>query len=97
MHGTYDPWLVGLSIGVAVIASYVALDLASRVAASRGTKAARYWLVGGAFSMGTGMWSMQFIGMLAFRMPMQMDYDTGGTLLSLLIAVIASITIVVRR
>jgi diguanylate cyclase (GGDEF)-like protein/PAS domain S-box-containing protein len=90
MHGTYDPWLVGLSIGVGVIASYVALDLASRVAAARGTKAARYWLVGGAFSMGTGIWSMQFIGMLAFRMPMPMDYDTGGTLLSLLIAVIAS-------
>ena len=90
MQGTYDPWLVGLSIGVAVIASYVALDLASRVAASRGTKAARYWLVGGAFSMGTGIWSMDFIGMLALRMPMPMEYDTGGTLLSLLIAVIAS-------
>src|SRR5258706_357598 len=90
MQGTYDPWLVGLSIGVAVIDSYVALDLASRVAAARGTKGARYWLVGGTFSMGTGIWSMQFIGMLAFRMPMPMDYDTGGTLLSLLIAVIAS-------
>ena len=46
MHGTYDPWLVGLSIGVAVIAAYVALDLVSRVVASRKTKAARYWLLG---------------------------------------------------
>lgn len=48
MIGTYDPWLVALSIVVAVIASYVALDLAARVAASRGSKAAKYWLLGGA-------------------------------------------------
>ena len=90
MHGTYDPWLVGLSIGVAVIAAYVALDLVSRVVASRKTKAARYWLLGGAFSMGTGIWSMHFIGMLAFRLPIPMAYDTGVTLASLLIAVIVS-------
>ena len=50
MNGTYDTWLVLLSIGVAVIASYVALDLAARVAASQGSKAARYWLDGGAMS-----------------------------------------------
>ena len=90
MHGTYDPWLIGLSIGVAVIAAYVALDLVSRVVASRKTKAARYWLLGGSFSMGTGIWSMHFIGMLAFRLPIPMAYDTGVTLASLLIAVIVS-------
>ncbi len=64
MAGSYNPWLVFLSIVVATIASYVALDLASRVVA-HGTRASRYWLFGGALSMGTGIWSMHFIGMLA--------------------------------
>src|SRR5437870_3764976 len=90
MIGTYDVWLVSLSMFVAVIASYVALDLASRVVASQGSKAARYWLVGGAVAMGTGIWSMHFIGMLAFRLPIPLTYDTGVTLLSLLIAILVS-------
>jgi diguanylate cyclase (GGDEF)-like protein/PAS domain S-box-containing protein len=90
MTGTYDIWLVGLSILVAVIASYVALDLASRVVASQGSKAARYWLVGGAISMGTGIWSMHFIGMLAFRLPIPMSYNIPITLISLLIAALVS-------
>ncbi|HVS25834.1 MAG TPA: diguanylate cyclase [Burkholderiales bacterium] len=90
MAGTYNTWLVILSIVVAVIASYVALDLASRIAASTGSKTARYWLAGGALSMGTGIWSMHFIGMLAFRLPIPMSYDIPITLLSLLIAVIVS-------
>ncbi len=90
MNGTYDIGLVILSIGVAVIASYVALDLASRVASLQGTRAARYWLDGGAVSMGTGVWSMHFIGMLAFRLPIPMSYDIPITLFSLMIAVIVS-------
>ncbi len=90
MVGTYDIQLVALSIVVAVIASYVALDLAARVAASQGGKGARYWLYGGAISMGTGIWSMHFIGMLAFRLPIPMSYDIPVTLLSLLIAMIVS-------
>jgi len=88
--GTYDTWLVILSIVVAVLASYVALDLASRIAASTGSKAAHYWLAGGALSMGTGIWSMHFIGMLAFRLPIPMSYDIPVTMLSLLIAFIVS-------
>src|SRR5947209_20522867 len=90
MHGTYDPSLVSLSIGVAIIASYVAVDLASRVAAGHGTKAARYWLGGGAISMGIGVWSVHFIGMLAFVLPIPMAYDTTGSLFALLIAVVVS-------
>ena len=90
MNGTYNIWLVILSIGIAVIASYVALDLASRDAASAGSKAARYWLVGGALSMGIGIWSMHFIGMLAFQLPIPMSYNIPLTLLSLLIAVLVA-------
>ena len=89
LNGTYDPGLVALSIAVAVMASYVALDLASRVTASAG-RSARYWLGGGALSMGMGIWSMHFIGMLAFRLPMPVSYNAAITALSLLIAMLVS-------
>ena len=90
MAGTYDPWLVLLSFIVAVNASFVALDLASRVAAARDRKVEWFWLAGGAMSMGAGIWSTHFIGMLAFRLPIPTEYDVCITLLSLLIAVLAS-------
>src|SRR4051794_7344240 len=89
MQGTYSYWLVVLSVLVATLASYTAPDLASRITASKG-RAARWWLLGGAFSMGTGIWSMHFIGMLAFSLPVPMGYDTGTTLLSMAIAVVVS-------
>ncbi len=87
MLKNYDLWLVLLSFVVASIASYVALDLASRVSAARGHRAAGYWLAGGAMSMGAGIWAMHFVGMLAFSLPIAVSYDIGITLLSLLIAV----------
>ena len=89
MAGTYNNGLVLLSFLVAVLASYTALDLASRITASRGVGAAA-WLSGGAFAMGTGIWSMHFIGMLAFTLPIAMGYHVGITLLSMLIAIIVS-------
>ena len=85
----YNYSLVLLSVLVAVLASYTALDLASRITASRGL-AARAWLWGGAFAMGVGIWSMHFIGMLAFISPIPLGYELSTTLLSLLIAIIAS-------
>lgn len=90
MAVNYDFWLVVLSIVVAVMASYVALDLASRVSTSRRPKSAHLWLAAGSLSMGTGIWSMHFIGMLAVHLPIPMSYDIPITLLSLLIAVMVS-------
>jgi diguanylate cyclase len=89
LSGTYSYWLVVGSIIVAVLASYTALDLATRITASRG-RTARLWLFGGAFSMGTGIWSMHFIGMLAFSLPIPMGYDVPMTLLSMVIAIVVS-------
>lgn len=86
----YDPWLVLLSIIVAVNASFVALDLASRVVAARRGLAQRLWLTGGAISLGTGIWAMHFIGMLGLRLPTPMSYDLWITLQSLLLAILAS-------
>jgi NO-binding membrane sensor protein with MHYT domain len=84
--GTHDPYLVALSILVASFASYTALDLGGHVAAARGL-ARRAWLVAAAITMGGGIWSMHFIGMLAFVMPIPMSYDIGLTTLSLLVAI----------
>src|SRR5882672_1935129 len=82
--GTYHPYLVVLSILVASVASYTALDLGGHVAAARGL-ARQAWLVAAAITMGGGIWSMHFIGMLAFAMPM--SYDIGLTTLSLVVAI----------
>jgi NO-binding membrane sensor protein with MHYT domain/two-component sensor histidine kinase len=90
MVGSYDYWLVLLSVVVAIAASFVALDLAARVSASSQRRTRAYWLTGGALSMGTGIWSMHFIGMLAFRLPVPVSYDVPITLGSLLIAITAS-------
>ncbi|MGZ5037512.1 MAG: putative bifunctional diguanylate cyclase/phosphodiesterase [Usitatibacter sp.] len=89
MAGTYNIWVVALSLLVAILASYTALDLASRITASAGA-AAVAWLLGGAFAMGMGIWSMHFIGMLAFSLPIPMAYDVGTTLVSMLIAIVVS-------
>jgi NO-binding membrane sensor protein with MHYT domain len=83
--GTYDPYLVALSILVAALASYTALDLGGRVAAARGL-ARRVWLAAAAITMGGGIWSMHFVAMLAFIMPTPMSYDIGLTALSLVVA-----------
>ncbi|HEX4066955.1 MAG TPA: EAL domain-containing protein [Acidobacteriaceae bacterium] len=72
-----------------MLASYTALDMAARVGSTEG-KAARWWLAGGSFAMGVGIWSMHFIGMLAFRLPVPMGYDPAITVLSLLIAIASS-------
>ena len=89
MIGVYNPTLVVLSYVVATVASHVALDLAGRVTATRGRKV-WYWLAGGAVAMGVGIWSMHFIGMLAFNLPILIAYDSGITVASMLIAVAVS-------
>ncbi|MFA5941367.1 MAG: MHYT domain-containing protein [Sinimarinibacterium sp.] len=89
MTGSYSFELVALSLIVAIIASYTALELAGRVSQKHG-KSSTAWLVGGAFAMGTGIWSMHFIGMLAFHLPIPMAYDPAITALSMIIAVFVS-------
>ncbi|WP_206953133.1 putative bifunctional diguanylate cyclase/phosphodiesterase [Trinickia acidisoli] len=90
MHGTYNFWLVGLSLVVATLASYTALDLSGRIASlsKRGQRHA--WLAGGAGAMGVGIWSMHFIGVLAFSLPIPLGYDFTITACSLLIAILVS-------
>ena len=78
-----------LSVIVAILVSYTALRLTERVAGAE-RRAGRLWLLGGAVSMGIGIWSMHFIGMLAFSAPVQLRYNVLVTLASLLIAILTS-------
>jgi len=87
--GSYDPFLVALSVVIAILASYAALDLARQVTSARG-RARLLWLNGGAVAMGFGIWSMHYIGMLAFDLPIPVQYDWPTVLLSLLAAIVAS-------
>ncbi|MFC0251822.1 MHYT domain-containing protein [Massilia consociata] len=87
--GHYEPTLVLLSILVAILASYTALSLAIRVKHAHG-HAPHAWMAGGAFAMGSGIWAMHFIGMLAFRLPMPLGYDPGITFVSWLLPVVVS-------
>jgi len=89
MVGSYDYRLVALSVVIAVLASYAALDLAGRVTSARGG-ARSLWLTGGATAMGIGIWSMHYVGMLAFRLLVPVQYDWPTVLLSLLAAIFAS-------
>ncbi|ARB27586.1 EAL domain-containing protein [Pseudomonas tolaasii] len=86
--GSYSPSLVVISLCVAILASYTALDLAGRIATAKG-RAVYMWMTGGALAMGVGVWSMHFIGMLALRLPFALGFDLGITALSLLIAVLS--------
>src|ERR1700719_3581274 len=84
--GTYDPYLVALSVLVACFASYTALGLSGHVGTAQGL-ARRVWLAAAALTMGGGIWSMHFVGMLAFIMPTPMSYDIGLTILSLAVTI----------
>lgn len=89
MVGTYNLGMVMLSLVVAVLASDTALQLVAWMTASRGGFAAA-WLSGGAIAMGIGIWSMHFIGMLAFRLPIPVGYDLALTVYSVLVAILTS-------
>lgn len=89
MQGYYVFSLVLLSYIMATLGSYVALEIATSLRQEH-SQSDVWLLFGGAFAMGAGIFTMHFIGMLAFVMPMQMNYDLWITLLSLLVAIVAS-------
>ena len=89
LHGSHDPILVAFSYIVAVVASFTALDLTGRINTSSGIK--RWlWLVFGAAAMGMGIWSMHFVAMLAFTLPVPVAYDLAIVSVSVLPSVVGS-------
>ena len=89
LQASYHPGGVALSVLIAAFASFVALDLARRVR-TRDRFSAAVWMVGGALVMGTGIWSMHFVGMLAFSLPIPIGYDPLTTFVSWVAAVAVS-------
>jgi len=83
----YEPWLVLLSIVMAVQGAYVGLSLAVQVAGEVGIRR-RLLLAGAAFSLALAIWTMHFVGMLAAQLPFPVDYLVFPTLLSFLVCVI---------
>ncbi len=90
LPATYNEILVALSFLVATLAAFVALEVGTRLGTIRSRRAKRLWLAAGAFAMGSGIWAMHFIGMLAFSIPVRMSYDVSVTVLSMVPAVFAS-------
>ena len=86
---TYFPPLVGLSILIAILSSYIALDLGGRIQSATGRMIAA-WTAAAAVAMGGGIWSMYFVAMLAFRIAVPVTYDVAPTLLSVLLAIAAA-------
>ena len=87
LTGTYNIWLVCLSFAVATLASYTALDLAHRANGSEPAYVTP-WLLGGASAMALGIWSMHFLGMLAFHMSCSVQYSALMTALSFVMAIV---------
>ena len=86
--GSYDPLLVVVSVLIAILASYTAIDLAIHVTAARG-RARRVGLICGSVAMGIGIWSMHYVAMLAFRLPIPVRYHWPTALLSLLAGIVS--------
>jgi NO-binding membrane sensor protein with MHYT domain len=87
MPVTHEPWLVALSLFLAIQGSYVGLSLAVQVGEAIGLRR-RLLIAAAAISLAFAVWTMHFIGMLAARMPFAVDYLVFPTLLSFLICVI---------
>ena len=87
MQVTHEPWLVALSLIVAIQGAFVGLSLAVQVGRSTGLRR-RLLLAGAAFSLAVAIWSMHFVGMLATRLPFPVDYLVFPTLLSFLVCVL---------
>ncbi len=91
--GVYDYRLVALSVCIAIVAAYAALDLAGNITTARG-RMQMVWLGCGSVAMGLGIWAMHYIGMEAFNLPDAVDsaikYDWPTVLLSLFAAVLSS-------
>jgi NO-binding membrane sensor protein with MHYT domain len=100
MQGTFNTFLVAVSYVISVFGSYVGLTLASKIT-GLGKALDRASLVGAAIALGGGaIWSMHFIGMLAYTPPIPVAYDPWVTLASLIVAVVftgVGLYMVIRR
>ncbi len=84
---THEPWLVALSVVMAIQGSYVGLQLAGSLKFATGARR-RLLLAGAAITLAVGIWAMHFVGMLAASLPHDVDFLVLPTLISFLTCVI---------
>ncbi|MFN3750819.1 MAG: EAL domain-containing protein [Thiobacillus sp.] len=89
-EGVYRPAWVAVSVLLAILASYAALDASKRLGHLHDTASRLAWALIGVFTLGIGIWAMHFIGMLALRLPCGVRYDPLVTLLSMIPSILAS-------
>jgi NO-binding membrane sensor protein with MHYT domain len=87
---SYHMPLVALSVLLAVLASYVALEVANKLSQAEAFPRRNLWVIGGALPMGLGIWGMHFVGMLAFELPVAIHFDMTTTMISIVPAILAS-------
>ncbi|MGB0988314.1 MAG: MHYT domain-containing protein, partial [Pseudoalteromonas spongiae] len=90
IYGSYNPWLVALSILIAIFASFMGLQVASQVSKTHSTARRHSMLAIGSIALGGGIWSMHFIGMLAFDLCTRVEYNGAITFISMLPGIFAS-------
>ncbi|MEM7021780.1 MAG: MHYT domain-containing protein, partial [Pseudomonadota bacterium] len=84
---TYDPLLVAVSVAIAIAASFTGLQLTAGINALEPTQR-KVVIAKAAIALGSGIWSMHFVGMLAVRLPIVISYDVLPTLISALLAIL---------
>jgi diguanylate cyclase (GGDEF)-like protein len=87
--GTYEISMVAVSVLIASIGAYAAFAFSERIRATHTPVVKWSWLICGALAMGTGVWAMHFVGMLAYLLPFSVTYDAFVTVLSIIPAVLA--------
>jgi diguanylate cyclase len=84
MFEGHDPYLVALSVAIAVLGGYTGFALAARIRNVQGVSH-RVLLAGAAAFLAVGIWTMHFVGMLAAPLPPDTVYLILPTIISFLI------------
>ncbi|MGG0719986.1 PAS domain S-box protein [Robertmurraya massiliosenegalensis] len=83
--GTYDLHLVVISIIVAIMTYFACFNIVNQIRTSNKSAIVR-WIIGGSLTLGLGIWSMHFIGMLGFDAHVLITYHVGQIILSFVLA-----------
>ena len=82
-------WVV-ISVLLSILASYAALKASSRIESQKDFRSKLIWMMISALTLGIGIWTMHFIGMLAVNLPCSISYNPFVTVISMFPAILSS-------